>query len=452
MVIRKIIVQTDKNLENIDEIKVSQTLCKRFGLNKGEKYFFQFGGQKEQIYITASHKSKVPTVEISQKLREKLAIPNEIFPIHCLYEEEENTLKLGPVICCITNQMYHEHIKFGSMTVFFEELARFSKQYHIFFFVKPLHVWDETFQGFALIDDNWQEGRFPVPDAVYNRIGSRNFETAKPFKQFSAFLQENHIPYFNDSFLDKWEIHNTLIGFPEMLPYLPNTILFDDYDSFVEKLTVNNSIFIKPVSGSQGRQILRIKTLNDKYIVSYSSFSKDVTSTFRSSYLLYERLCERLNHQPFIVQQGLDLIHIDERPLDFRILCVKSSEKKWKIISSVARISPKENFVSNLAKGGEQKRPLDVLTTLFDEKLALQYLKLMRELAIETASLVSESFDGIFAELGIDIALDKEGQLWIIEVNSKPSKTETENLSEKIRPSSKAIIAYLAYLSNYSLK
>ncbi len=454
MFMKKIIVQTDKNsvFKNNDHIKIARSLCKKWAITDGETISLQFGNQIEDVCIVETPPYKLPTIEITPELAKKFSIPFEIFPIHCLYKQEENTLKLGPIICCVTNQMYHEDVKFGSMTPFFEEMTRFAKQNHIFFYVKPFNKWDGQFHGYLFENSKWQQGLFPIPNAIYNRIGSRNFESTKPFQQFSAFLQEKNIPYFNHCFLDKWETHNTLISFPEMLPYLPNTTLFNDYETFIEKLTIYNCIFVKPVFGSQGRQILRIETDKNRYVVNYSSFSQEVRNHFRSSYLLYQRLCDRLNNQPFIIQEGIDLIHIDDRPLDFRILCIKNSDQKWKVVSSVARISQREKIVSNLAKGGEQKRPLDVLSQLYDEKLAKQYVKLMGELAIEVATLISDNYEGLFGELGIDIALDKKGKLWIIEVNSKPSKSDSIEITEQIRPSTRAVIAYLTYLSGYPLK
>ncbi|WP_084031608.1 YheC/YheD family protein [Anaerobacillus arseniciselenatis] len=452
MFTRKVIVQTDKNsiFKNSDHIKIARALCKKWALNDGENLFLQFGNQIEEVCIIETPVYKIPTIEITPDLAKKLAIPFEIFPIHCLYKQEENTLKLGPIISCVTNQMYHEEEKFSSMTPFFEEMAQFAKQNHIFFFINPLIEWDGQFEGYVFDSGKWIASSLPIPEAVYNRIGSRHFETTEPFKQLSTFLQEENIPYFNHCFLDKWETHNTLISYPEMHPYLPNTTLFDDYETFIEKLTVNKCIFLKPVFGSQGRQILRIEADKNRYVVYYSAFSQEVRTLFRSSYLLYQRLCDRLNNQPFIIQEGIDLIPIDDCPLDFRILCIKNSDQKWKVVSSVARISPKERIVSNIAKGGEQKRPIEVLSQLFDEKLAYQYVKLMGELAVEAATLISDRYDELFGELGVDIALDKDGKLWIIEVNSKPSKSD--EVTSRIRPSTRAVIAYLSYLSGYPLK
>lgn len=454
MFIRKIIVQIDKNgtFESSHHLKLSKSLCKKWEIGNGDQVQFQFGKHIEMVTIIETLSFRTPTIEISLPLAEKMSIPFEIMPIHCLYNQERNTLKLGPIIACMTNQMYHDETKFGSLTIFFEELARFAKRHHILFYIKPLLKNNESIYGYSFQEEHWKKQLFPDPDAVYNRIGSRSFEASMAYKDFITTLEENQIHYFNHCFLDKWDIHESLSSFPEMAPYLPRTTLFSDYEPFAEMLTIYPFIFVKPINGSQGRQILKIENNEHKYDVFYSSISQENSTTFHSSYLLFKRLKERLTKKTFIVQQGIDLINYEERALDFRVLCIKNEEGLWRVVSSVARISSKEKMVSNLAQGGEQKRPLEILTTLFDEKLAKQYVRLMGELALEVAHLISESYDGLFGELGIDIGLDKEGKLWIIEVNSKPSKIDQDEPNDQIRPSTKAILAYLAFLAGYPLQ
>lgn len=91
-------------------------------------------------------------------------------------------------------------------------------------------------------------------------------------------------------------------------------------------------------------------------------------------------------------------------------------------------------------------KPLHILSIFSNRETAIQQLKLMKELAIEACSLVTQMSDGIIGELGVDIGVDEEGKLWIIEINSKPSKN-FEAESNKIRPSAKALLEYCTFLS-----
>jgi len=147
-----------------------------------------------------------------------------------------------------------------------------------------------------------------------------------------------------------------------------------------------------------------------------------------------------------LIQQTIPLLTWEDRHLDFRVLCHKNYQESWRVTSVVARVSAEEQFVSNVARGGQTMKPLKPLTSLFGKDIAIQQVALIKELALETANIVSQSAPGNYGEFGIDIGVDHDGKMWIIEVNSKPSKSFEER-DVKIRPSSKAIIEYSTALA-----
>ncbi|MGV2806477.1 YheC/YheD family protein, partial [Clostridium perfringens] len=56
-----------------------------------------------------------------------------------------------------------------------------------------------------------------------------------------------------------------------------------------------------------------------------------------------------------------------------------------------------------------------------------------------------------FGELGIDLAIDTTGRIWLLEVNSKPSKGENAplNADSKVRPSAVRLVQYCQYLTGF---
>ena len=90
--------------------------------------------------------------------------------------------------------------------------------------------------------------------------------------------------------------------------------------------------------------------------------------------------------------------------------------------------------------------PVNALKDSMSRSDAKMLLTEMKELAIETAIIIERESSGITGELGIDIGIDQEGNPWLIEVNSKPSKN-FEDGQMKIRPSAKAIIQFCAKLA-----
>ncbi|GAA3330118.1 hypothetical protein GCM10020331_081370 [Ectobacillus funiculus] len=67
----------------------------------------------------------------------------------------------------------------------------------------------------------------------------------------------------------------------------------------------------------------------------------------------------------------------------FRILCHKTEQNQWKLTSAVARVSSPNEFVSNIAMGGEIYKFDEVLQFAFSQKQVRHLKKLLSELALE---------------------------------------------------------------------
>jgi hypothetical protein len=70
---------------------------------------------------------------------------------------------------------------------------------------------------------------------------------------------------------------------------------------------------------------------------------------------------------------------------------------------------------------------------------------------LKIAKGIETQIPGHFAELGIDLAADAFGKVWLLEVNSKPSKEDTTPWNEnKIRPSVTKVVRYAQFLAKFS--
>ncbi|MGD6780440.1 YheC/YheD family protein [Sutcliffiella horikoshii] len=372
------------------------------------------------------------------------------------YNRESNTLHIGPVVALLTEigMKDEESIDLKSIEEYCMELANYSEDIGIIFYVFSLHNhWKEKYiEGYYLENSNWNKALLPYPQVVHNRLHKRTNEKSEMFHELTVQLQEWEIPYFNNHFLNKWTVHEQLASADHLAPYLPETALFSAkrLESWLE---THSTLFLKPINGSQGKQIFKVSKTEEGYTLDYSSLQQQVSQPYSSITDLYKRLSPEIKKRQYILQQGLDLLHLDGRPVDFRYLCHRAENNRWQVTSSTARASKSGSFVSNLAQGGEMLSVTHVLRTKFDTRELPQIRKLLKELALEVANEIASASEGVFGELGIDLAIDTDGHPWIIEVNTKPSKNLDQPANARsIRPSAKAVIIYCLYLIHEHLK
>jgi len=413
--------------------------------------------ENQNLNVTIGRKTitvKVRTIDMEDNeillpeyLLEAFSLPIQNYQFQALVLPETHTLKLGPVIGLLTNftENNDEEPYFRSIHLFCEELHDGITEHGGFFFVFS----NDSFfnHGYYFNNGTWMPAKLPTPDVIYNRIHSRTLELKKEYKQFREKIDRLLIPFFNDRFLSKWEVYEQLIDEVNLCPYIPDTKIFSKeylYD-FIQKY---NTIFLKPIHGSQGRNIIKLtKEQGNQYSLqtSLKMFPSDLGKKF-SLEDIYQQIKPLLQNRIYVIQQGIPLVSHVSSAIDFRILCHKNAHHQWTVTSTVARIAAKQEFVSNLARGGTMTRPLAALRTCMSHKKSLEVLALMKELALETASVISRHSGGITGELGIDIGVDFEGKPWLIEVNSKPSKNY-EKSRGKVRPSAKAIIQFCTVLA-----
>ncbi|MEH7238372.1 YheC/YheD family endospore coat-associated protein [Bacillus sp. JJ1562] len=446
-IIIEVIPVTNKQVSPL-QIKMSDIIFKEFGLQNEQKIELTCSRNSIIVEIVSINESE-PVIQCTDFILNELQLPSENFSI-TLFKKSNKKLEIGPIVGLLTEVIdKNNQVSLGSIEEFCEEISLYANEIGVFFYVFSLNTF-YNHDGYICIDGTWKKSIVPYPQVVHNRIHSRKREQSRKFIDFTNELQMNNVPYFNDHFLNKWEVHEILKENEHIHSYIPDTELLTSKDVLFEMLEKYECVFVKPVHGSQGRNIFRIhKTDEDKYLLDYTTFSGDIEAVHQSFTALFQSLFSRLKQHTFIVQQCISLLFYNEKPLDFRVLCQKHSSEKWKLTSVIARVSSQDQFVSNLARGGEIQKVHKVLNENFDVKQIPHIKRLMKEIALEVASIIDGTDDGIFAELGIDIALDENGKPTILEVNTKPSKNqEQDQLSTKIRPSAKAILQHCVFLSN----
>ncbi|WP_163251909.1 YheC/YheD family protein [Neobacillus thermocopriae] len=416
--------------------------------------------QCNNIYMKLGRTTIKANIQIIEMVSNEIILPENMFhhfrlPINryklkAKYCTAENTILLGPVIGLLTDFHVKENEEpfFRSIHRFCEELHYIVKDHGGFFYVFSYESFDS--KGYYFSEGKWHPASLPLPDVVYNRVHSRKLEQKESFKKFRNELENLSIPIFNDRFLSKWEVFEQIKNENKLLDSIPDTKLFSK-ENLLEFAQKYETVFIKPIHGSQGKNIIKLTKERDDLFSIQTSISPPPANSRQIFTLdqLYQQIKSLQQNRICIVQQGIHFLPYQSRPLDFRVLVHKDLKHRWKITSIVARVGAEDEFVSNMARGGITMRPHVVFQESMTRKKSMETIKKIKKLAIETAEGISKNTSGITGELGIDIGVDKEGNPWIIEVNSKPSKLFHDD--GKIRPSAKAIIQFSTILAFESI-
>lgn len=431
-------------------ITLSESLIRRWKIPAGGSIQLRFGSAKQEVRVSTAQTPGV--IRIAHSLSAKWGLSHGISL--CLqYKPSSKTLQLGPLIAVLVSRVTGEDDRpFGANSAFCRELHEAGRVFGAsVYFCTPDDVngASDSVRGHYYAG-RWLRGAFPIPDVIYNRLTSRKLENRSSVQQFISMAKSKYRSVmFNEKYLNKNEVFDALQQQPGIRLYLPESHLLTSCQMLKSMCTKYSTVFLKPITGSLGKGIIRIrKQPGGSFICHFTN----LTGARKQSYSSLQQLCSaisaKIKSQRYQIQQGLPLISIGGRPVDFRALVQKGDGGKWDVTSIVARIAGNHHFVSNVARGGTLSTVKNVLSRARGGKGGS--LKLKRS-ALQIAKGIDEQITGHFAELGIDLAMDKSGRVWLIEVNSKPSRDDNTQLDEtaKIRPSVKTVMKYARYAARF---
>ncbi|NUU63879.1 YheC/YheD family endospore coat-associated protein [Paenibacillus agri] len=371
------------------------------------------------------------------------------------YSTGSRTLRLGPLIGVLVSRHYPDQPDrlFGAITMFCRELTNACHAQGAYvYFITPeaLETPSSSIQGWVY-EEGWRKRSLPIADVINNRLTTRKVENKPSVQHFLADVKSRYgTHFFNEKFLDKTEVFEALKQDTSLQRYLPESHMLTGSAVLKRMCSHYQSVFLKPVRGSLGKGILRISREEGG---GYRLQSTTPMGTRKQSYpsltKLFQAIAPKMKSTRYQIQQGLPLMELGRRPVDFRALVQKNGTGKWGVTSIVARTAGNNHFVSNLARGGT----LSTVREAVNKSSLPSGVKDSVQLGLPRAALaiargIESYIPAHFGELGIDLALDQSGRIWLLEVNSKPSKNDNTPLNDqKIRPSVKQMVLYCRYLA-----
>ncbi len=434
---------------------MSRTLAKKLEIHS-QPFWVTFGSAAGTGYI-ALISTNSNLIRMSSRLAAELRMTNQPL-INAQFDPHSLRLRFGPLLGILINahpQKNQEQV-FGVITKFMDEcaIAGQSRGLRVAVFApEQIHMDSKTIRGWIREKGKWIQTLLPFPDVIYNRITSRKVEQEENLQQKLERLKNYYrIPIFNEKFLNKFQVHQILMRDQHISHMLPETCPFhvNRLKGMFSRYPV---LYLKPNNGSLGSGIIRVLKGEGKWIYQSATPNGTITRTTQTLAEMAKILSRRIGRQPYLIQQGLNLVKLGNRQVDFRVLAQKNKYGQWQITSIVGRIANNQHIVSNLARGGTLLKAADVLADLgaVPNKPTVTGL---RNIALEICKSFEKLSDGHFAELGIDLAIDQNGKVWLIEINSKPSKSDdtVTNPTLTTRPSVTRLIDYIFFLTGLNEK
>ncbi|MCD7034833.1 YheC/YheD family protein [Metabacillus sp. GX 13764] len=363
-------------------------------------------------------------IGISQDLIKRMKLPSlgrTKFFCH------ENILYLGPLVGIFTAGFTESLLRpVGERSLFFAKMLDFNQTEGMYSFVFGAHqiLWEKgTVKGLFYDENGWCEKEVPLPNVVYDRLPNRKAENHQALKKVKNRLTKDYgIPWFNPGFFNKWEIHTMLHKIPESAGYLPETYLAPSIDVIEDMLDQYESIYLKPANGSLGLGVFQI--FKDKEGFCYSRYRDQ---NHQNKLRKYPTLAHFFKHSflhrklnDYLIQQGINLIKLNDHPVDFRVHTNKDEYGSWKVTAMAAKVAGKGSATTHINNGGAVK----TLAELYSEKEKREAAETSLSAAANLLSgLIDENLPGFIGEIGFDFGVDAAGKVWLFEANSKPGRS-----------------------------
>lgn len=392
-------------------MRVNSETARLLGIADRKILYLRFGINAMEAKLAISEEPDAAEIMLSQDILHFLKLP-----LSLRYEarSRRNELIIGPyigILACVKEQDLESTVNNLSSYVYHYRKINGAI---LAFSAEGVDTQTHRINGYLYRPEkeDWVKGTFDYPAAIFKKTGIgpslRN--------HFRSVLGD---AVFNNYIFNKWEAYEWLSPYPRLHACFPETQLYANHPDVMKFLDRWGKIYIKPLYGSQGKNIIRVEKKGKWYFTRLGSADKNEELCFKEHRQFRDFLSGTLEKGKYIIQRSLDLIQDGERAVDFRILLLKGPDGSWQDIGMIARYGIKDSITSNVSTGGSAEAgetAIRKVLQLPDIDAGILRGKMSR-IAIDAAKGLENC--GInCGNLGVDMALDTAGDIWIIEINN----------------------------------
>ncbi|WP_223700821.1 YheC/YheD family endospore coat-associated protein [Sutcliffiella deserti] len=329
-------------------------------------------------------------------------------------------------------------LSFSKPTSYFTKLAHYSRAHSVtlyHFSPEEIDLHSQHINGLRYCPQKqeWQMEVFPIPHFIYDRCFYTSSNSRSFLKKIEELKQSKHHQFLGYGLPNKWIVYQALCkSDPTIQSFLPKTKRLTSSSFLLAQLKQQPKWLLKPIQGSQGRGLILVNRENGMFKVKEVKQPGEKLFTFTTTGQFQQWLHRKMKTNDYIFQPFLSLQSTDGYPFDIRILMQKDENGAWKEQIRVVRKGMQHHITSNLAGGGRML-PFSTLLHDLSDFHQSKVEKDIREIITHLPPNLEDSFQPLF-ELGIDLGMDDQQNLWILDINSKPGHkivTMASNLKQQ---------------------
>ncbi|MGD8190759.1 YheC/YheD family protein [Brevibacillus ginsengisoli] len=274
--------------------------------------------------------------------------------------------------------------------------------------------------GFVREQGSWNKRIMNAPPITFD-IGY--YHDPKVVGKVRQIKNTPSIAFLNYGLGNKWMIHQKLFPFETVRPHLIPTEVVVDGKQVMDWMERYGAVILKPINGKEGKGIVRLSKTGENgsggpYLLEEQMNKKPLADEQGAIHQI-ERI---LQSGRYIVQKWIPIVNREGLVYDVRSLVQKNQKGRWEITGLAARQGAAGKITSNLMDGGTAFELLPYLKHHFGKKKSRKLYQKIKELSLRIPGCLEEAYARRQADLGLDLAIDPEGEIYLIEVNVKPGK------------------------------
>lgn len=274
----------------------------------------------------------------------------------------------------------------------------------------------------------WVHDTFQLPSFLYDRCFYNN-EHSKRSKPIVDWLKKRHdITFLGHGLPNKLILTDTLFEHDILRPFIPTTHKLLHTKQALQILQREKKLVLKPITGSRGIDIYFLSLMNKNILIQTQKGKSIISETLNGKHCIHF-IQELISRQEYMTQTYLPIHDTNQAPFDIRIFLQKNQYGHWERKATGIRHGAPNTLISNLSGGGKVESFEEWKKQFVGGK---KVDRLISRIVKHLPTFLENRLVPLF-EIGLDIGVEMNGNIWILDVNSKPGHQVALQINPEFR-------------------